>query len=90
MRSNPNDPILLNNLAFYLINQEKLNEAAAELTEMDDLKKDIFYQLGETLEAQGDAATAVNQYYKEIYQVDIGYKDVAAKIEKSYKLSPAS
>ena len=68
--------------------REQLEKAAAELTEMDDLKKDIFYQLGETLEAQGDIATAVNQYYKEIYQVDIGYKDVAAKIEKSYKPPP--
>lgn len=68
--------------------REQLEKAAAELTEMDDLKKDIFYQLGETLEAQGDIAAAVNQYYKEIYQVDIGYKDVAAKIEKSYKQSP--
>jgi len=68
--------------------REQLEKAAAELTEMDELKKDIFYQLGETLEAQGDAAAAVNKYYKEIYQVDIGYKDVAAKIEKSYKLSP--
>ncbi|MFA5043598.1 MAG: tetratricopeptide repeat protein [Kiritimatiellia bacterium] len=65
--------------------RDQLEKAAAELPEMDDLKKDIFYQLGETLEAQGDIATAVNRYYKEIYQVDIGYKDVAAKIEKSYK-----
>ena len=68
--------------------REQLEKASAELTEMDDLKKDVFYQLGEILEAQGDVATAVNQYYKEIYQVDIGYKDVAAKIENSYKLSP--
>ncbi|MDD5678344.1 MAG: tetratricopeptide repeat protein [Kiritimatiellae bacterium] len=68
--------------------REQLEKAAAELTEMDDLKKDILYQLGETLEAQGDAVTAVNKYYKEIYQVDIGYKDVAAKIERSYKSPP--
>lgn len=66
--------------------RDQLEKAAAELTEMDELKKDVYYQLGETLEAQGDIKTAVNQYYKEIYQVDIGYKDVAAKIEKSYKL----
>jgi len=72
----------------YDMAREQLEKAAAELTEMDDLKKDIFYQLGETLEAQGDIATAVNKYYKEIYQVDIGYKDVAAKIEQSYKLPP--
>lgn len=65
--------------------REQLEKAAAELSEMDDLKKDIFYELGETLEAQGDLVTAVNKYYKEIYSVDIAYKDVAAKIEKAYK-----
>ncbi|MBI2440038.1 MAG: tetratricopeptide repeat protein [Lentisphaerae bacterium] len=64
--------------------REQLEKAAAELTEMDDLKKDIFYELGETLEAQGNPAAAAN-YYKEIYQVDIAYKDIAAKIEKSYQ-----
>ncbi|MBI2438153.1 MAG: tetratricopeptide repeat protein [Lentisphaerae bacterium] len=67
--------------------REQLEKAAAELTEMDDLKKDIFYELGVTLEAQGDAAAAAG-YYKEIYQVDIAYKDVAAKIEKAYKSGP--
>lgn len=72
----------------YDMAREQLEKAAAELTEMDELKKDILYQLGETLEAQGDIATAVNKYYKEIYQVDIGFKDVAAKIENSYKPSP--
>lgn len=69
----------------YDMAREQLEKAAAELTEMDELKKDIFYALGETHEAQGDLNTAVNKYYKEIYQVDIGYKDVAAKIETSYK-----
>ncbi len=65
--------------------KEQFEKAAAELPEMNDLKKDVYYQLGEVLEAQGDKAGAVNTYYKEIYQVDIGFRDVAEKIEKSYR-----
>ncbi len=65
--------------------REQLEKAAEELPTMDDLKKDIFYQLGDILETAGDRATAVQKYYKEIYQVDIGYKDVAAKIEAAYQ-----
>ena len=56
--------------------------------DIKDLKKDILYELGGILESTGHIQEAANQYYKEIYQVDIGYKDVAAKIEKSYKPSP--
>ncbi len=64
--------------------REQLEKAAAELTVMDDLKKDIYYHLGGILEQTGDLETAINKYFKEIYQVDIGYKDVAAKIEQAY------
>lgn len=65
--------------------RDQLEKAASEISEMNDLKKDIYYELGEILESQGDLEQAVNQYYKGIYQVDIGYKDVAAKIEAAYK-----
>lgn len=65
--------------------REQLEKAAAELTTMNDLKKDIFYELGGILESMGKMQEAADQYYKEIYQVDIGYKDVAAKIEAAYK-----
>lgn len=68
--------------------REQLEKAASECAEMDDLKKDIYYHLGEILEAVGNYEQAVNQYYKEIYQVDISYKDVAAKIEKAYQQKP--
>lgn len=64
--------------------REAMEKAAAELPEMNDLKKDIFYELGDILEQTGQAEQAVNQYYKEIYQTDIRYKDVAAKIDKFY------
>jgi len=70
--------------------REQLEKAATELTEMNDLKKDILYELGGILESMGQIKEAANQYYKEIYQVDIGYKDVAAKIEAAYKQPHAS
>ncbi len=35
-------------------------------------------------EAMGDVKKAVD-YYKQIYQVDIGFKDVANKVEKAYQ-----
>lgn len=65
--------------------REQLERASSDLAEMNDLKKDIFYELGDTLDRMGRHDEAVSRYYKEIYQVDIGYKDVAAKIEQSYQ-----
>jgi len=65
--------------------REQLEKAASECTKMNDLKKDIYYELGAVLEAAGNYEQAVSKYYKEIYQVDISYKDIAAKIEKAYK-----
>lgn len=67
------------------IAREQLEKAASECTEMNDLKKDIYYELGSVLEATGNYEQAVSKYYKKIYQVDISYKDVADKIEKAYK-----
>ena len=63
---------------------EQLQLAAAEHPAMDDTKKDIFYELGLTLEATGDFPKAL-EYYKRIYQVDIAYKDIAQKIERGYR-----
>jgi len=66
------------------IAMEQLEKAASELTIMDSTKKDILYEMGTIAEAMQDGAKAV-QYYKEIYAVDIGFKDVADKIEKAYQ-----
>jgi len=63
---------------------EQLEKANSELTVMDDVKKDIIYELGTTLETMGRPEKAV-EYFKEIYAVDISFRDIAAKIEKSYK-----
>jgi len=63
---------------------EQLEKALSELQTMDDTKKDILYELGVLYEdmQQRDKAT---QYFKEIYSVDIGYRDVADKIERITK-----
>lgn len=66
------------------IAREQLQTAVAELPGMDALKKDILYELGLLCEAMGKRAEA-DDFFKQIYAVDIGYKDVAAKIEQSYR-----
>ncbi len=63
---------------------EQLGKAKSELSIMDDGKKDIVYELGLIFEAAGEIEKALEQF-KEIYSVDIGYRDVSAKIEKYYK-----
>ncbi len=62
---------------------EQLEKAVESLGGMDEMKKDIIYQLGQISETMGvhDKAAA---YYKEIYQVDIGYRDIAEKVEQVY------
>jgi tetratricopeptide (TPR) repeat protein len=65
---------------------EQLQKAASELVVMDDTKKDILYELGNLNESLGDKDKAL-AYYKEIYGVDISYRDVATKIESFYKKS---
>jgi len=68
----------------YDLASEQLAQAVSDLVKMDDTKKDIIYELGEIAEAMGDAKKAIG-YYKQIYQVDIGFKDVANKVEKAYQ-----
>ncbi len=65
------------------IAREQLETAAGEIPIMDGMKKDIFYELGQILEKM-DKKSEATAYFKEIYAVDIGYKDVAKKIEQSY------
>lgn len=65
---------------------EQLEKAASELPVMDDTKKDILYELGNLSESLGNKEKALS-YFKEIYGVDISYRDVSAKIESYYKKS---
>jgi tetratricopeptide (TPR) repeat protein len=67
----------------YDIAMEQLQKAASELFIMDDTKKDICYEMAQISELMGQRDKAI-AFYKEIYSVDISYKDVANKIEKAY------
>lgn len=68
----------------YDLAADQLTKAAGEMQLMDETKKDILYELGTVREAMGQIEPAV-EHFKEIYSVDIGYRDVAQKIEKYYK-----
>jgi tetratricopeptide (TPR) repeat protein len=57
-------------------------EAALEgVHEVDERAKEVLYSLGSIAEAEGDGNEA-RSYYARVYEVDIGYRDVAAKMEQ--------
>lgn len=61
----------------------KFQEAIKEKVVFDDEKKDLIYNLGAVLEKMGKREEAIEQF-KQIYEADIGYKDVAAKVDAFY------
>jgi tetratricopeptide (TPR) repeat protein len=61
----------------------KLQEAIREKPAFDDEKKELIYTLGAVLEAMGKRDEAIEQF-KQIYEHDIGYKDVAARVDAYY------
>lgn len=74
----------------YDMAKEQLDTALSESYGMDDMKKNILYELGTIAELLGDGATATS-FYKQIYQSDIQFRDVAQKIERAYRSGgPAS
>lgn len=58
-------------------------DAKTELPVMDDLKKEIVYNLGLAYEKTGQLDKSLEQW-KEIYEVDMSYRDVAQRVEASY------
>jgi predicted Zn-dependent protease len=60
-----------------------LQNAIKEKIVFDDEKKDLVYNLGCVLESMGKKEEAIEQF-KLIYETDIGYKDVAAKVDAHY------
>lgn len=73
----------------YDIAAEQLEKAKSESSTMDDSRKDILYELGEVSELMGQPDKAAI-FFKEIYAVDIGFRDVAARIERAYKKTGGS
>ena len=62
---------------------KQLIDANADLHAMDNVKKEVLYELGLIHEKIGDATEALG-CFKQIYEVDYGYSDVAKRVEESY------
>lgn len=62
---------------------KQLGDALADLVAMDGTKKEVLYEKGLTHEEMGDLVAALD-CFKQIYEVDYGYRDVAKRVESSY------
>jgi len=62
---------------------KQLADALADLHAMDNTKKEVLYDKGMIHEEMGDKVAAL-ECYKQIYEVDYGYRDVAHRVESSY------
>jgi tetratricopeptide (TPR) repeat protein len=65
----------------------KLQEAIKEKPVFDDEMKDLRYTLGEVYEKMGKAELAIEEF-KSIYEQDIAYRDVMAKVDAYYAAKP--
>ncbi len=61
-----------------------LQNALSEIPTMDDSKKEISYNLAQVFEEMKKNSEAI-ELYKQIYEIDMSYKDVTEKVEKSYE-----
>ncbi|QBG47278.1 hypothetical protein EGM51_07715 [Verrucomicrobia bacterium S94] len=59
---------------------EQFEKALTELPDMNETRKEVLYELGVLLMQTGSAEKGAS-LLKEIYAVDIGYRDVAKRIE---------
>ena len=62
---------------------KQYEDARSKLPNMDGLKKDVIYKLGLLYERTGDTEKYLASM-TEIYEVDSGYQDVAARVEVGY------
>ena len=62
---------------------KQLSDALADLHAMDGTKKEVLYEKGLIHHDMGDKAAALDAF-KQIYEVDYGYRDVAERVESSY------
>ena len=62
---------------------KQLSDALADLHAMDNTKKEVLYEKGIIHEEMGDKESALD-CFKQIYEVDYGYRDVAQRVESSY------
>jgi len=66
------------------ISIKQLTDALADLIAMDTIKKEVLYEKGLIHSEMGDKAAALDSF-KQIYEVDYGYRDVAKRVESSYE-----
>jgi tetratricopeptide (TPR) repeat protein len=62
---------------------KQLSDALSDLHAMDGTKKEVLYEKGLIHEEMGDNSSALDSF-KQIYEVDYGYRDVAKRVEASY------
>ena len=62
---------------------KQLSDALADLHTMDHTKKEVLYEKGLIHDEMGDKVTSL-ECFKQIYEVDYGYRDVARRVESSY------
>ncbi|MEO5712109.1 MAG: hypothetical protein ABIT37_01360 [Luteolibacter sp.] len=62
---------------------KQLSDALADLHAMDNTKKEVLYEKGIIHSDVGDKENALD-CFKQIYEVDYGYRDVAQRVESSY------
>jgi len=68
----------------YDLGVDQLQLAKSEVPVMNDLKKEIIYELGGAFEKMGKTKEAIEEY-KAIYMADSGYRDVSKKINDFYE-----
>jgi tetratricopeptide (TPR) repeat protein len=91
-RQNPNARLKAMNLigvcyrelAMLDLAMKQFADAAKEILTMDTMKKEIVYNLGVVYEKMGQREKSLD-CMKQIYEADYGYKDVAERVESSYK-----
>ncbi len=69
--------------AMFDLSIKQLSDALADLHAMDGTKKEVLYEKGLIHEEMGDRVSALD-CFKQIYEVDYGYRDVAKRVESSY------
>ncbi len=67
----------------YDIGISQLEEALEDLTAMDGTKKEVLYEMGLIYMKMEKKAEAL-ACFKQIYEVDYGYRDVAQRVEDAY------
>lgn len=90
-QGNPNKRLPAMNYLAQCFAKRKMNDLAAKTLQnaikeklvFDDEKKELIYNLGCVFEAMSKKEDAIEQF-KLIYETDIGYKDVQAKVDAYY------